>query len=794
MTTQRDGPYDGMSAAPVVMRRRWAMPSRTGSTVVCRGIRLDDPARLRGECIETSRETALTSGDEPQSEDPADEAGQSPANEPMIGAARRDDDAEVDDLVGGLFREVDNRFNTLEAQYAAARQDLTTADVEESLARTDPIAASAARYELVSEVATLRADVERQASELDERDRMLAELSNRIEGFEERLREADDIERAAGTTRQELHEERRELARVRALLDASAAEREELSDVAQRLKNEKDHVDLLLATAIERFEEVDQIRSQLGDDLERLEAARQAEAADHDNRFHDLTDAKAEARRLAELVDDLTTTRDDAVRRADKAESKNERRGNEVNYLNRRIESLTERANESDALAAESKRLSEENALLNRRIGDLERELESQTAQALASAAAVEAIADRSAQHDDLVARIAELEEAATRRETAQPVAETSTELQDLAQRARSLGSQRSSGAYEPLASNTPAPPALVPALPLVEAPVVEAPVVEAPSIPTPPPPADAPAAPAIAVPSAADAPAPPALPVVESPVVGSPADEGVELPVAGIPLPEAPVLDIADIPVVEYPTPAPDAGSYQAPSLAIPGMTPPAPPTPPTPEVAEPVWASDAPDKGIEAPTGAAPVLDVSAMTAPQEAVPVAEAPAPVVEPDVAGSGSTRSSSSLFVDAAGRSRMVLPPEMEPDTPEAVEYLLSQPSVTAIVDARSFCGRTGVRPSELFERIAALRDRFDVPVEVVVTPVSTPVGGAPNLAAIGVHRVTGADTVSDRVRALCLGFPPDQPIVVVAGDDHVRRAAIGEEANVVDPAVVIDVT
>ena len=150
--------------------------------------------------------------------------------------------------------------------------------------------------------------------------------------------------------------------------------------------------------------------------------------------------------------------------------------------------------------------------------------------------------------------------------------------------------------------------------------------------------------------------------------------------------------------------------------------------------------------------------------------------------------------SASLFADAPSRSRMVLPPEMEPDTPAAVEYLLSQPSVTAVVDARSFCGRTGVRPSELFERIAALRDRFDVPVEVVVTPVSTPVGGAPQLAAIGVHHVTGADTVSDRVRALCLGFPADQPIVVIAGDDHVRRAAIGEEANVVDPAVVVDVT
>ena len=85
-----------------------------------------------------------------------------------------------------------------------------------------------------------------------------------------------------------------------------------------------------------------------------------------------------------------------------------------------------------------------------------------------------------------------------------------------------------------------------------------------------------------------------------------------------------------------------------------------------------------------------------------------------------------------------------------------------------------------------------LRDRFDVPVEVVVTPVSTPVGGAPSLPAIGVHHVTGADTVADRVRAICMGFPADQPLVVIAGDGHVRSAATSQQANVVEPAAVLD--
>ncbi len=133
-----------------------------------------------------------------------------------------------------------------------------------------------------------------------------------------------------------------------------------------------------------------------------------------------------------------------------------------------------------------------------------------------------------------------------------------------------------------------------------------------------------------------------------------------------------------------------------------------------------------------------------------------------------------------------------MPDNLVPNTPEAVSFLLAQPGLTAIVDARSTCGRAGIRPSELFARIAQLRDHFDLPIEVVVTPVSTPVGGAPDLPAIGVHHVTGADTVADRIRSMCMGFPADQALVVITGDDHVRRASIAEEANVLEPASVLN--
>jgi len=182
-----------------------------------------------------------------------------------------------------------------------------------------------------------------------------------------------------------------------------------------------------------------------------------------------------------------------------------------------------------------------------------------------------------------------------------------------------------------------------------------------------------------------------------------------------------------------------------------------------------------------------------VPAVEAPAIEMPAATVvPEPVVSTvDAAAIPAVSLDHSEHEASSRRKRAILPADLVPNTPEAVAYLLNQPGVTAIVDARSTCGRTGIRPSELFDKIAQLRDHFDLPIEVVVTPVSTPVGGAPDLPAVGVHHVTGADTVADRIRALCMGFPSDQALVVIAGDDHVRRAAIAEEANVIEPASVL---
>ena len=52
--------------------------------------------------------------------------------------------------------------------------------------------------------------------------------------------------------------------------------------------------------------------------------------------------------------------------------------------------------------------------------------------------------------------------------------------------------------------------------------------------------------------------------------------------------------------------------------------------------------------------------------------------------------------------------------------------------------------------------------------------------------------MSGADTVADRIRALCMGLPADQPLVVIAGTDQVWRAASGQDANVVEPAVILN--
>lgn len=107
-----------------------------------------------------------------------------------------------------------------------------------------------------------------------------------------------------------------------------------------------------------------------------------------------------------------------------------------------------------------------------------------------------------------------------------------------------------------------------------------------------------------------------------------------------------------------------------------------------------------------------------------------------------------------------------------------------------VVDARDTCASCGLRPSELFERLGDLRDQYQVPIHVVTTPVSAPLQAAAEASSIATYLVAGADTVADRVRALCIGFPADLPLLLISSDDHVRRAGIREDANVIDPVVV----
>ena len=643
--------------------------------------------------------------------------------------------------VDELFREVDDRFSDLERQYAQARSDLRPVDPSEEMVGTgDPAAASAARFELVSQVAALTAEVELRNNELDERDALLAEFSDRMMVFEQRLRSGESAERSLVTMRSELHEERREVARLGALLDARATERHELAEITQRLQNEKNHLDTLLSTAIERFDEAEQVRTDLGEKLTRLESAREAEAAEHQERYHELSEARAEMRRLTELVDELTLARDEANRRADKSESRFERRANEVNYLQRRIDSLTGQLNDVDATNEETTRLHKENLLLARQLQDAEAQLAAKTNEVAEARIASDRGAVLAAEHDQLVARINELEaeSGAVGRAEREAPAERS-EISDLVARARDLGVRRGQVAAPAAAQ-------------IIETPVIETPIIETPS-------AEA----SGAIEDLSDAADP--VEVDDEHGVEGAVDEANSSR-------NSPFSDAAEVnDAVAAPEPAPDPG--------------------------------DGPDTDVSIEFDA-PFLDLSADLSagvPNEsndhevaAWAALDEPGEIGELGETGEADSTDDVPLFELGSARRRLVLPANVKPDTPAAFQFLVDRPGVVAVVDARSFCKRTGARPSELFHRLEALRDRYDLPIEVVLTPVSTPVGGAPDLSAVGVHHVTGSDTVADRVRALCLGFPKDQPIIVIAGDDHVRRASIAEEANVVDPAVVFDVT
>ncbi len=677
------------------------------------------------------------------------------------------DDENPDSLVDNLFREVDDHFADLERQYASARAELASADPDLRSAESstdrgpDELRSSAERFELVSEAATLRSDLARTQEALAERDELLGELSERIGGFEKQIRAGEEAIRNERQGRTELAAERREVSRLKALLEARLAERQELTDLAHRLQSEKEHLEELLATALSKFEQVDAVRAEVTNKLSALETARATESSEFSARAMQLTDLRSDHRRLTELVADLTHARDEEERRATRFEGLIERRANEISYLNRRIESMSEDAARAKDLDGEIIELRRDNVLLRRRVAELEGSVESHAAKAVATARAVETLAERSSERDEFAAKVEELERELDRQQTseASPIAaaamvgETSAELRRLTERIKSLEATGTTGAA-PLAVNVAGHdhhldlPASEDASSEVADDSVSPLVDDAPSAEGPT--EDLPAAAMPVATSAKQLPPPPPIQIPGG------FDESMRSPF--------------DAPTAQNPAPVEIDKPRTVAAFSFDESVTPTSPPPAAPNTA--------------APNSAAPTTVARTTTAAAIAGATSEPVWADSAPDHAAA----------VFAGQRRRTPLPAQIDPNTPEAIEFLLGQRGVGAIVDARSSCATTGMRPSELFHRLGQIRDRFDVPIEVVVTPVSTPVGGVPEQVAIGVHQVTGADTVADRVRALCIGFPADQPLVVIAGDDLVRRAAIAEDANVAEPTAVLGMT
>jgi len=642
-------------------------------------------------------------------------------------------DEQAQGLVGNLFREVENQFNDLEREYSQARKDLALAGTGSHDTASDALQSSAERFELMSLAATLRAEVSRQADELDERDRLLNELGDKVIGFESEIVQRDRALAELHGAKQEALDERRKQSRLSALLDARAAERQALADVANRLQNERDHVQELLTTALVRFDEAETQLVQMNDKVRYLEAANQTSGNEHDARDQELIESRAETSSLADQINDLTQAMTAADARAEKAEALAERRSNEAGYLKRCLDLVNDKLETAGLFENDATALRRELTMAERRIAELERGLAKSESELLGAKAAVDALAERTSDYEELTVRAARLEQeretalatASGRSVGAQAAVRTKHELvapssqaASLAERARELSARRSNkAAHAAQAAEEVAAHTVAVATGGSEG--------------------DARAE----LHDLEDA----DIEVIEADLTAIYGYEESDR-VAGTADPHDPLTE-SEIPVVEF------GGNETAEDIALPRV--------PLPESA-----------------AAAPVYET------------AEIRVVAIAPDEISLASTEELPPVVGNV--RKRTTLPASLVPDTPEAVAFLLNQPGITAIVDARSTCSRTGIRPSELFDRIAALRDHFDVPVEVVVTPVSTPVGGAPDLLAIGVHHVTGADTVADRIRALCMGLPADQPLVVIAGDDHVRRAAIGEEANVVEPSAVLN--
>ncbi len=380
-------------------------------------------------------------------------------------------DEEAENLVDDLFREVDDQFKDLERQYSQAREELATADSERQATSGDALEASNERFALQSQVATLEADLARRVDELDERDRMLAELSDKVAVFERATTERKQMLDELHDAKHSALEERREHARLAALLNARAAEREELAKVASRLQNERDNTQELLTTALARFDEVDAVRIQMGEKLRRLETASDTVAREHNDRSHELIESRAEMAKLTEQVDELSSTGADAKVRADKAEALAERRGNEAGYLNRRIDAMTDKLAEADALGAELVDLRRKLTLGERRNTALDRQIATLQGEVAAANAAVDALAQRTSDREELVARLEQLTEgrdaerdgapgyrpvtSAEAVETVESDASEVSEVTELADRARELGARRANEADAAATSTT---------------------------------------------------------------------------------------------------------------------------------------------------------------------------------------------------------------------------------------------------------------------------------------------------------------------------------------------------
>ena len=291
---------------------------------------------------------------------------------------------------------------------------------------------------------------------------MLGELGDKIVGFEAEIVHRDEALAEMHAAKQETLDERREQARLSALLDARAAERQELVDVANRLQNERDHVQELLTTALARFDEAEAQMVQMDDKVRHLEAARDTAAHEHDARAHELIESRAEMSKLADRLEEQSRTAAAADERAEKSEALAERRSNEAGYLNRRIDALNDKLEAAGSFEQEATALRHELNMAERRITELERELDTQTSEAAAANAAVNAIAERTADYDELVVQVEQLKqerdeawEAASGHRTETPAAAEaepepappSAEVASLAERARELSARRSNEA-----------------------------------------------------------------------------------------------------------------------------------------------------------------------------------------------------------------------------------------------------------------------------------------------------------------------------------------------------------